>query len=784
MCALAALLVALIAFNFVYRLAHERDTQRVISDIESLRPLLEKRFELMRHDLEVLSTTPPMQGIVRSIEHGGIDPLDGSSLEAWKARLAVVFGSVLKVRGVYNQMRYIGLDDQGRELVRVDRQGDVIATVVPENLQRKGAETYFQQAMQLRVGQIHFSSLTRNREWGKVVPGNRPVVRASTPVFDGAGQPFGLLVINVDFTELVSEILGETRSPWDLTLADQAGNFIRFDADTGDTRFYWADSDPAAQATVDAMLASARGEPLVTSDNGISTTSFIIPVNLGEASGLGVMRLAASAPHDKLFAEADSLATLMLVLLIAVVAIAAAVGALYGRRFVHPIRELTGAVVEYQSTGALERLPVDAPGEIGQLAQSFHNFVQSLEVAWDAEQLSHLKLINIVDNSVDGILTLDPQGRIQSFNPACTIMFGYQPEEVIGEEFSRLLADKLETDDMDQAASPEDWFWSATGGIQEVVAKLKDGRQIPVELSLSRVDLSGVELFSAVIRDISERTAANELVNDTIARVTEINEQLTHTNERLDQSNRDIRALTHIVSHDLRAPLINILAFTGELQTVVDELLESLPTQAAGEATRWQSISEDELPTVLGFITSSAQKMDDRLNFILKLSRLGTYEFEPKTIDLNLMVADLIAQLIVPEERDSVTVEIDVPAFPIDYEAMSIIVSNLLSNAAKYRAAERPLAIHITAHINDGMLTFMVQDNGRGIADENLADVFTLFRRIGKQDTQGEGIGLAYCQTLITRLQGSISCKSKEGVGSMFIVQIPVERLEAERGAA
>jgi signal transduction histidine kinase len=104
---------------------------------------------------------------------------------------------------------------------------------------------------------------------------------------------------------------------------------------------------------------------------------------------------------------------------------------------------------------------------------------------------------------------------------------------------------------------------------------------------------------------------------------------------------------------------------------------------------------------------------------------------------------------------------------------MEQIVGNLLGNAVKYLDSERAAEIEITAERGEEETVFRIRDNGRGIAREDMDKVFAPFRRVGRQDVPGEGMGLPYVQALVRRHGGRIWCESELGVGTTFSFAIP-----------
>jgi signal transduction histidine kinase len=104
--------------------------------------------------------------------------------------------------------------------------------------------------------------------------------------------------------------------------------------------------------------------------------------------------------------------------------------------------------------------------------------------------------------------------------------------------------------------------------------------------------------------------------------------------------------------------------------------------------------------------------------------------------------------------------------------ALVQIFGNLLANAVAYLESDRPGEITITAEQHPGMTMFAVQDNGRGIAADDIPRVFEPFSRVSRQVIPGEGMGLAYVRTLVRRHGGEITCKSTLGVGTTFTFTI------------
>ncbi len=247
----------------------------------------------------------------------------------------------------------------------------------------------------------------------------------------------------------------------------------------------------------------------------------------------------------------------------------------------------------------------------------------------------------------------------------------------------------------------------------------------------------------------------------------------------LKRANEEIQRFAYIVTHDLRAPLVNIMGFTSELeasiaplQTLVDRAGES-EDPALVEAKRAAS---EELPEAIGFIRSSTKKMDGLINAILRLSREGRRTLRPEPVELKAVAENSAGavQHQIAEADGSVEIDLNVPTIVSDRMALEQVVGNLLDNAVKYRRKDVPLRIVIRGRLAPhGRVSLEVEDNGRGIAAQDHQRIFDLFRRSGSQDQPGEGIGLAHVRTVVRNLGGDITVKSELGQGSVFKIVLP-----------
>lgn len=266
--------------------------------------------------------------------------------------------------------------------------------------------------------------------------------------------------------------------------------------------------------------------------------------------------------------------------------------------------------------------------------------------------------------------------------------------------------------------------------------------------------------------------------------------------ERTDdlvRANEEIQRFAYIVTHDLRAPLVNIMGFTSELEAGVASLQALIDKsgvatdEADPVATNARAAAEEDLPEAIGFIRSSTRKMDGLINAILRLSREGRRPLKAEWIALAELVDSSVSaiQHQVMEAGGEVSLDLAVTRIESDRPSLEQVFANLLDNAVKYRSHQRPLKIQVGARIIPGnRVAIEIEDNGRGIATQDLERIFELFRRSGVQDQQGEGIGLAYVRSVVRRLGGEIGVKSTLDAGTTFRIELPLTATFVERTAA
>jgi signal transduction histidine kinase len=246
----------------------------------------------------------------------------------------------------------------------------------------------------------------------------------------------------------------------------------------------------------------------------------------------------------------------------------------------------------------------------------------------------------------------------------------------------------------------------------------------------------------------------------------------------LRQCREEFKKFAYIVSHDLRTPLINLKGFSAELrfalETVQSALDPLLPHLDDGQRPAVTTAIREDIPESLEFIEFSVKRIDNFINAVLKLSRMSRRDLKLELLDMDALVQGVLETMAeqIGQRRVRVTIKSPLPEVFADRDSMNELMGILLENAVLYMDPSRPGEVEVAGEHNSSETIFSVRDNGRGIAAEDMHKIFEPFRRAGRQDVPGEGMGLVFAQTLARLHGGSIKCASELEVGSEFTFTI------------
>lgn len=378
----------------------------------------------------------------------------------------------------------------------------------------------------------------------------------------------------------------------------------------------------------------------------------------------------------------------------------------------------------------------------------------------------------IIQTALDCIISIDHAGRITEFNPAAEETFGYRREDVIGQELASVIIPPAYR----EAHRKGLVHFLATGEGPvlnkriELSAIRADGGEFPVELSITRIPLSGNPQFTAYLRDITDRKKAAEVLQSTLDsledQVQKRTAKLNKTNKALKTSNDELEQFASVASHDLQEPLRKIQAFGDRLQTSF--------------ADRLDEKGRDYIERML----SSAARMRSLIDSLLTFSRVTTKAQPFVPVDLLTIAKEVVSDLEARIHLSGGRVEIvDLPSIDADPTQMQQLFLNLIGNGLKFHKPDVPPVVRVEGQIvdNSGMCEIVVADNGIGFEEIYLDRIFEVFQRLhGRNEFEGTGMGLALCRKIVERHGGSITATSSPGHGAKFIVALPVRHNQVE----
>ncbi len=456
------------------------------------------RGEVMsaRRDVAFLAASPSLRGHSINQQH-----------------VEEVFKALLQNTAAYSQIRFIGIDDNGRELVRVERRGDEIQRVRDGNLQSKASRDYFRQALALPPGEIYVSAIDLNREHGNIVVPHLAVLRIAMPVRPGLGpaEVSGIVIINIDVEKLFTEARASLPHDYDLYITNNHGDYLvhpdaskTFGFDLG--RAYRVQDEFADASALftngSHTIRIIRAEEDRQAGQIVSLArSNLVPGTRGNEIVLGI-----SAPLTEVNAIANKLVSHSLLITGIVASTGLLLIAFLIWHLMRPLRDITRAVSNYDG-GTWERTgTLDGSDEFGALAGHFEAMTERLDHQFRELNDQRGRLDSLVEAAVDAIVLINEDGIIERCNKAIEPLFGYSPQELLGQNV-KVLMSGMHHENHDQYL--ERYLRTGKGEIigigREVSGRRKDGEEIPLYLSIGEFTGSNGRQFTGILHDISDR---------------------------------------------------------------------------------------------------------------------------------------------------------------------------------------------------------------------------------------------------------------------------------------
>lgn len=367
--------------------------------------------------------------------------------------------------------------------------------------------------------------------------------------------------------------------------------------------------------------------------------------------------------------------------------------------------------------------------------------------AADALREETLRTQAILDNVIDGIITIDERGTVASLNRAAERIFGYPPDAVLGQNVKMLMPEPYHSEHDGYLSN-----YRATGverviGIgREVVGRRQNGSTFPMDLAVSEISHGGKRMFVGLVRDITERKRVEQMKTEFVS----------------------------TVSHELRTPLTSI---AGSLGLLLGGALGEPPAT---------------MKPLLDIAHKNSLRLTHLINDLLDMEKIaaGKMTFDMQVTPLMpLLDQSLAANQAYGEARrvgfvlsDRIEETLEVR---IDSQRLQQVLANYLSNAAKF--SPEGGQVEVAVQRGDTRVRVAIHDHGPGIPEEFRARIFQKFSQADSSDTRqkgGTGLGLAITKELVEHMGGTVGFDSVAGAGATFWFELPIYAAAIASGRA
>ncbi len=506
---------------------------------------------------------------------------------------------------------------------------------------------------------------------------------------------------------------------------------------------------------------------------------------------------------EEAFASVYRVRVTSLIILVLTLFLAILGAILFNRRLVIPLKNLNYSAQNIAAGNLHQRILIEGWNEMGQLARTFNVMVERLNASNQEREKAEMELRqlnqeledrvaartadlecanaslavkeeetrSVVEHMVDCVVTTDEKGFILSSNPVIEKIFGYNHEEVIGQDVAILMP---EPDRSEHQSYME--RYCKTGHGQEYVGRPymkgshviglgrevegvhKNGKPIPLYLAVSEHFVAGQRHFTGVMRDISEHVL--------------IMKDLEQARNEAEQANQAKSAFLAAMSHEIRTPMNGVIG-------MIDMLRQ---TSLGGYQMEMANLIRD-----------SAYDLLDIIEDILDFSKIeaGKLEIESVPMSLTNVVEKTcsVLELLAARKNVELTLFTD-PAIPYhvmgDALRLRQVLINIVNNAIKFSSNETKSGrVYLRATLENSSpnqinVLFEITDNGIGMDEATQQRLFTSFTQGDTSTTRrfgGTGLGLAISRHLIKLMDGEISVQSEPEQGSTFTIQLPFKPL-------
>ena len=500
--------------------------------------------------------------------------------------------------------------------------------------------------------------------------------------------------------------------------------------------------DPATlQALWESFLSGAGTIQRSLDVSGVETFAALTPLLRSDDEVVGILLVAQ--PAEAVVATQRLINRLLFAATVLLFGFAFVLAAMVARRITGPVVSLTEAAGRVATGDLSTKAPVGGEDEVGDLADAFNQMTESLassdvQLRQAAEEEARLRgrLETVVNSMGDGLIAVDDQGRVVTYNPAAAAILGRSRGNVLGS----LLDQVVEIRDAEGQPVP------LGGELRRGTAFVQraDGRLVPVAI------------VTSPLRDVQGRPFGQVLVLRDMTREHEVERMKTE--------------FLASVSHELRTPLTPIIGYS--------EILSG------------REVPADRVRQFADAMLSSAHRLERIVAMLLDFAAMesGRMKIETEPTALRPLVSRAVEEWRGRTERHEFVTRFDssLPQALVDVTLMRRVIDEVLDNAVKYSPRGGTVTVSVSSENSRSrrMLRLDVADEGIGIEPEDLPRIFEDFRQLDASDTRsfgGLGLGLAFVKRIMEAHRGTIDARSVPGEGTTFSLLIPVADMNGER---
>ncbi|MGR0279530.1 ATP-binding protein [Marinomonas dokdonensis] len=687
----------------------------------------ERRLNQSRNKINFLQALPTIHEFIAWQQVKPSVVISGN--DSPKKQLEDIFLAFAQSNPEIRQIRLIGKENHGRELVRVERRGKLISSVSFDLLQEKGDEDYFREISRLSPNEIYISDITLNREYGVVENPIWPTYRIAKPLYDDSLNYYGFIIINIDASYLLNLLHEDFRgTSLSLFILNSKGHFVdspfeefNFGFDLDKPEITWQQQTqetglPLLSEVLNVQLLGGKGYYIVASKQVLSTREGRSIYLISAVDEDNVAAQVNRSSHSTLY--------LMLVIFLLVIGITYAYQRQINRRL------------------------------------SLHDDKSRYQA--------------IIAGSSDAIISTDKSGKILSWNESASYLFGLNEDQAKKKKIFEFIRTEGEEQPISESLLKDIISAKRSVTLEVQVSASFNTLQI-LSINLSPVVPSNSAIaptVAALIRDITESRKNEQqivAINDSLEKqVEERTQQLELATQEAMKANETKSAFVANISHEIRNPLNGI---GGML-----ELLNR------------EQLSQKQLG-YLNMAKGSVSTLTVLINDLLDLTKMESGKLDIAIEPMNIIetVSDVVSSMSMKAQEKGLTLYLDCTKAQCEhlnsdsYRIKQILI-NLLGNAFKF--TERgSVSVKLSSYrnrLNDNrvIMDILVTDTGIGISLDQQQKLFKPFTQANNSIAKkfgGTGLGLSICKQLAHLLDGDIQVNSVVNQGSTFSLSLQAD---------